>query len=184
MTHRPSLRVRAYDGARDAVWSVHDRALRASPVAFDPELDRHLRSVRKTFLGPATFLVGVVDVPPAPADPDGRGPEGERVVAVGGVLPTTADAASIRPSSPVDPDPGSVEVRSLRVDPAFQGRGYGRRLVRELEDRARAVGFERAVLDTNVRLTAARGLYESLGYEETGRESFDAGELVYYERSL
>ncbi|PSQ59478.1 hypothetical protein BRD18_03390 [Halobacteriales archaeon SW_7_71_33] len=182
MTDHP-LRVRTYDGERNAVWAVHDRAFRASPVAFDPELDRHLRQVERTFRDPGTVLVGVVDVPPASPDPDGRGPEGERVVAVGGVLPTTADAASVRPSSPVDRDPGTAEVRSLRVDPAFQGRGYGRRLVRALEDRARAAGFERVVLDTNVRLTGARELYESLGYEEAGRESLDGVALVYYERS-
>ena len=109
-----SLRVHAYDGERNAVWAVHDRAFRASPV---------------------------------------------------------------------DRDPGTAEVRSLRVDPAFQGRGYGRRLVRALEDRARAAGFERVVLDTNVRLTGARELYESLGYEEAGRESLDGVALVYYERS-
>lgn len=179
MTDHPPVRLRAYDGERDAVWAVHDRAFCASPVEFDPELDRHLRDIERTFRDPAAFLVGVVDVPP---DPDGRGPEGERVVAVGGVLPATADAASVR-SSPVDADPGTAELRSLRVDPAFQGRGYGRRLVRALERRARAAGFERVVLDTNVRLTAARGLYESLGYEEAGRESLDGVALVYHERS-
>jgi len=40
------------------------------------------------------------------------------------------------------------------------------------------------VLDTNVRLSAARGLYESLGYGAIGRESRSGVELVYYERSL
>ncbi len=71
----------------------------------------------------------------------------------------------------------------MRVDPAFQGRGYGRRLVETLEDRAREAGFARMVLDTNVALRGVRALYESLGYRAVGRE--DRGvELVYYERPL
>lgn len=182
-----TLRVRRYDdGDRNAVWAVHDRAFRASPVDFDPELDRHLRRVPSTFPDQGgAFLVGTLAVPPAPPDPEGRGSDGERVVAAGGYLPTTADAASVRPSSPVDPDPGTAELRSVRVDPAVQGRGYGRRLVRALERRAREAGFERLVLDTNVALTAARGLYESLGYRAVGRERLEPSgvELVCYERS-
>lgn len=185
--HSPPLDVRRYgDSDRNAVWAVHDRAFRASSVEFDPELDRHLRRIPATFPDQGgEFLVGTLAVPPAPPDPAGRGAEGERVVAVGGYLPTTADAASVRPSAPVAPDRETAELRSVRVDPAVQGRGYGRRLVRSLEARAREAGFERLVLDTNVALTAARGLYESLGYRAVGREDLErfGVELVYYERS-
>lgn len=181
------LRLRRSNGERDrnAVWAVHERAFRAAPIAFDPELDRHLRHPRRTFVAAdGDFLVGTLPVPPASPDPDGRGSDDERVVAVGGYLPTTADASSVRPASPVDPAPDTAEVRSVRVDPDFQRRGYGRRLVETLEDRAREAGFERAVLDTNVALTGAQALYESLGYQPVGREPFGDVELVYYERPL
>lgn len=181
------LRLRRYDAERDrnAVWTVHERAFRAAPVAFDPELDRHLRHPRATFReAGGDLLIGVVSVPPAPPAPEGRGPDGERVVAVGGFLPTTAGAASVRPASPVDPAPDTAELRSVRVDPEFQGRGYGRRLVTALADRAREAGFERAVLDTNVALAGARALYGALGYRAVGREQRGGVELVYYERSL
>jgi ribosomal protein S18 acetylase RimI-like enzyme len=172
---------RPYDGERDAVWAVHDRALRASAVAFDSELDRYLRRPGRAFRA-GECLVGVLDVSPPP-DPARRGPAGERVVAVGGYHPATADAAAVGVESPVDPTPGTVEVRAVRVGPACRRRGHGRRLVGAMEPRASEAGFEWTVLNTSVALRAARGLYESLGDEAVGHESRGDAELVRYERA-
>jgi GNAT superfamily N-acetyltransferase len=57
---------------------------------------------------------------------------------------------------------------TVMVDPAAQGRGHGRELMREVERRARALGME------SVRLTCRGGLglerfYASVGYKEVGR---------------
>jgi len=49
-----------------------------------------------------------------------------------------------------------------------------RRLLGELEARARGRGVGVAVLETNERLAAARRLYEASGYEEVGRETHPA----------
>lgn len=184
--------IRRYEsGDKNAVWEVHDRAFRAAPVPQYPELNRHLRHVPERYLEPGgEFLVATVPVPPAdPArGPDGDpleyGRDGERVVGMGAYLPSTVAESSVRPSAPVDPDESTVEIRSIRVDPEFQRRGVARSLVAELHERARRRGFDRAVLDTGVDMAAARALYESLGYESVGRESFREFELVYYERSL
>lgn len=62
----------------------------------------------------------------------------------------------------------------MRVDPEYQGRGYGRRLLEALEARARERGVDRIVLETNERLEAARALYETRGDEEIGRKSHPA----------
>ncbi|PSQ16333.1 hypothetical protein BRD00_11650 [Halobacteriales archaeon QS_8_69_26] len=187
--------IRRYrQGDRNAVWTVHDRAFRASPVEFDPELNRYLRRIPEFFLDAGgEFLVATVptgqgdsEVDPADGGANGNGPAtgDETVVGCGGFLPSTAERSSVRPGAPVVADEDTVEVRSVRVDPDHQGRGIDRDLVRDLEDRARDRGFDRVVLDTNVDLTAARGLYRSLGYEAAGREAIHGFELVYFEREL
>jgi ribosomal protein S18 acetylase RimI-like enzyme len=168
---------------KNAVWSVHERAFRAAPVEHYPELNRKLRHVSRTFLDDGgDFLVGTLEVPPA--DPGEYGPDDERITAMGGYLPSTADVATVRPSSPVEADERTIEVKSVRVDPAFQRRGFARALVSELESRARAAGFERAVLDTGADMVAAQSLYESLGYDRAGEESYRQFELVYFEKEL
>jgi ribosomal protein S18 acetylase RimI-like enzyme len=178
------VRIRRYEPADvNDVWQVHDRAFRRSDLEFYPELNRHLRHVETRFLDPGgEFLVAVVDVPPA--DPTGYGPSDERVVGIGGFLPSTCETASIRPTSPVEGDDRTVEVRSLRVAPAFQRRGVGRALMEELHERARDRGYDRAVLDTGEEMAPAQSLYESLGYERVGTESIAGFELVYYETGL
>lgn len=176
---------------RNAVWEVHDRAFRASPVEQYPELNRHLRHVPERYLDPGgEFLVATVPVPPAdPArgrdgDPLGYGRDGQRVVGIGAFLPSTAEESSVRSTAPVDPDRRTVEVRSVRVDPDFQRRGIARKLMGELEARAVDREYERAVLDTGADLRAAQRLYESLGYEPAGRESIEGFELIYYEKAI
>ena len=52
--------------------------------------------------------------------------------------------------------------------PDLRGRGVARRLLHELEDRARELGYVIARLDTGPRQAGARRLYESEGYAEVG----------------
>jgi Acetyltransferases len=56
------------------------------------------------------------------------------------------------------------EIKHLWVRPDARGRGLGRALLAELEDRAVGLGARVAVLDTNASLEAAGGLYRSAGY--------------------
>lgn len=143
-----------------AVWAVHERALRASPLTFveGAPADDDLRAVEERYLDPngAAFLVGTVD---------------GAVVATGGYRRA---------------DDATVEIRRMRVDPDHRRNGHARRVLDRLEARAAAEGFDRAVLETHEVLTAARALYESAGYEETGRRPRPAGDaaLVRYAKRL
>ena len=72
--------------------------------------------------------------------------------------------------------PGLKELHKARVwgvyvAEAFRGQGIGRMLMNELLSRARlAVGIEQAILTVALTQTAAKRLYESLGFESFGRE--------------
>ena len=60
---------------------------------------------------------------------------------------------------------GTGEVKRLWVDPTWRGRGLGRRLMSELEDAARGLGFTSLHLGTGDRQPEAVALYESAGWE-------------------
>jgi DNA-binding MarR family transcriptional regulator/L-amino acid N-acyltransferase YncA len=63
--------------------------------------------------------------------------------------------------------PGAVaDVKRMWVDPAVRGMGLGRRMLVELEARARTRGVAMLRLETNRSLVEAVGLYRALGYEE------------------
>jgi DNA-binding MarR family transcriptional regulator/GNAT superfamily N-acetyltransferase len=66
-------------------------------------------------------------------------------------------------------DAGVAEIKRMWVDPAWRGLGLGGRLLTELEQRARALGHGRVVLDTNETLTEAIGLYRRHGYDPIER---------------
>jgi len=55
----------------------------------------------------------------------------------------------------------------IAVDPAFQGKGLGKTLMRESEKRIRAAGGTRIYIDTSYKAQYedTRGFYQSLGYE-------------------
>jgi DNA-binding MarR family transcriptional regulator/GNAT superfamily N-acetyltransferase len=61
-----------------------------------------------------------------------------------------------------------VEIKRMWVAPATRGLGLGRRLLYELEQRARLRGATLVRLETNRALTEAIALYRSAGYIEVG----------------
>ena len=73
--------------------------------------------------------------------------------------------------------PDHLLLDNVAVDPAQQGRGFGRRLVDFAEAEARRRGYAEIRLYTNEVMHENVGLYERLGYAVTGR-----GEQAGYQR--
>ncbi len=61
---------------------------------------------------------------------------------------------------------GVAEIKRMFVAPEARGRGTGRALLVALEDAARALGYDRARLDTGPKQPEAEHLFRSAGYRE------------------
>ncbi|MGV7213468.1 GNAT family N-acetyltransferase [Bradyrhizobium sp. UFLA05-112] len=94
---------------------------------------------------------------------------GSRLVAMGGLKPVDVDVA---------------QLKRMRVDPAFRRRGFGRRLLRELELRAVALGFKCIVLDTTTIQVAAQKLYETAGYVRRRQGMLHGYTVIFYVKQL
>ncbi len=66
-----------------------------------------------------------------------------------------------------------ARVRLLLLEPFARGMGLGRRLVEECVAFSKASGYRRVTLWTHKELTAARAIYDKLGFVKTGEESHD-----------
>ena len=62
-------------------------------------------------------------------------------------------------------DETRAELKRMYVVPSERGRGHGRRVLEDLEDAARRLGYSGVVLETGELQTASLGLYRSAGYE-------------------
>ncbi|KAL6805555.1 acyl-CoA N-acyltransferase [Trichoderma sp. SZMC 28012] len=84
----------------------------------------------------------------------------------------------------IDVEADAVMVNNLVVEPAAQGRGYGRVLMDFAEDVAREKSVGSMALFTNIKMYENIGLYAKLGYAETGRRTEDGYERVYFRKEL
>jgi putative acetyltransferase len=57
-----------------------------------------------------------------------------------------------------------AEIKRMFVNPAFRGRGIGRRILDALEDHARRAGYTKVRLETGTAQPEALSLYASAGY--------------------
>jgi ribosomal-protein-alanine N-acetyltransferase len=79
---------------------------------------------------------------------------------------------------------GVGEVVAVAVDPAWQGRGIGRQLMRAIVEDARVMGIRLLLLKTATRNLSAQGLFRKIGFEEAGREAgyYAAGQTAIWMR--
>jgi putative acetyltransferase len=61
-------------------------------------------------------------------------------------------------------DPATAELKRMYVDPILRGSGFGKRMVRALEQEAVRLGATRVVLETGIRQRVAIALYARCGY--------------------
>lgn len=72
-------------------------------------------------------------------------------------------------------DGDGLLVENVAVDPIFQGRGLGAKLMAHAEDIARSLGYSRLRLYTNKRFVQNIEFYLSLGYGVDSEEDIGAG---------
>ena len=68
---------------------------------------------------------------------------------------------------------GICEMKRMYVQPAYRGKGIGRALAQRLIDAAHTIGYQEMRLDSEDNMTAAIGLYRSLGFTHTERYNDD-----------
>ena len=80
--------------------------------------------------------------------------------------------------------PGTGELKRMWVHDGWRGAGLGSRLLRHLEDQARALGHAAVRLDTNAALTEAVALYQRAGYRAIGRYNDNPWATHFFEKVL
>ncbi len=81
-------------------------------------------------------------------------------------------------------DDRTAEIVRMRVQPDFQGRGFGRRLLVALEEEAHSLGYHVIQLDSSSLQQRAVHLYRSHGYQETHRRQVGDAEVIYFRKYL
>ncbi len=89
---------------------------------------------------------------------------------IGGVLLIVEDACQnlVGTVGIVPVSGGGFYLRKMYVGPGHRGRGVGRQLLTRALGEARSRGATFVTLNTMTAMTAARALYESFGFRETG----------------
>jgi DNA-binding MarR family transcriptional regulator/GNAT superfamily N-acetyltransferase len=80
--------------------------------------------------------------------------------------------------------PGAGELKRMWVHDDWRGAGLGSRLLRHLEDQARARGHGTVRLDTNGALTEAIGMYQRAGYRPIERYNDNPWATHFFEKAL
>ena len=79
----------------------------------------------------------------------------------------------------------TMNVNSLGVDKAYRGQGHMSRLVRQMEDDARAAGFTTGTIGVEITNGKNLGIYLHWGYDRyVTREDSESGFIVYFAKTL
>ena len=147
-------------------------ALEASDTPVSEELQRaYFADIAGRYPGWSPDLIPSAD--PAEVAP----PVGAWVVAYLGDVPVGCGGVKRL-------DERTVELKRIYLADAARGHGVGRRLLEELEEHARAFGYECVRLDTGDRQPEALGLFRSAGYVEIGDYNGNTWATYWMEKRL
>ncbi len=138
----------------DVVFKLHLRAV-DNTGAHLPGEDANFKRIEELYVKPGgDFFVGVLN---------------GKIVACGGLKKLSATSA---------------EIVKIRIDPDFQRKGYGQKILDKIEDRAVELGFVDLELNTAVVQEPAQKLYEKNGYIEYMREPVEGIPNIYYRKKI
>jgi GNAT superfamily N-acetyltransferase len=81
-------------------------------------------------------------------------------------------------------DESAAELKRIYLATEARGRGLGRRLLEQLEQHARELGYERIRLDTGDLQPEALGLFRSAGYEQISDYNGNTWATYWMEKRL
>ena len=114
----------------------------------------------------ATALIAALDADLEMRYPGGEinGIDADEFEAGGGIFAVASVAGEPAACGALRPFGRDIEVKRMFVRPRHRGRGIARRMLAFLEERARAAGFARAILETGNAQPEAIALYEACGW--------------------
>lgn len=136
------FRIREYiDSDLPTIWDLHTKALQDIGVFLGKgTFDDDLNNIKKVYFdNNGVFLVGELD---------------GKIIAMGAFWKKTKTIA---------------EVKRMRVYKQFQGKGYGKQILSELEKRALKMGYKKLYLTAATAQIGARHFYENYGFKNTGK---------------
>lgn len=81
-----------------------------------------------------------------------------------------------------------AEIKRVRIDSGYRGKGLGRSIIKHIESYCRASDIRTIKVDTDDRFAAAISMYTNMGYVLQRSESFSRNNVVYtdnyYEKRL
>lgn len=152
------LKIRRYKSSdNQVVWQLHRLGLAEIGVkpSSDNPLDQDLSDIENVYLKHGDFILGEID---------------GKVVAMGAFKKIDQETA---------------ELKRMRVHPDFQRRGFGYEILKELEKRAKEMGYKKMILDSAKDWYKAQNFYHKNGYEEisSGKVKGDYN-AIFYEKYL
>lgn len=121
----------------------------------DPAMDKDIEQIENSYINSyGEFLVGILD---------------GRTICMGAYRKIDNETA---------------EIKRIRIEREFQGRGIGGLILSALEISAKEKGYKKIVLDTTGRQVPAQKLFEKHGYIETNRKHYKDMELIFYIKTL
>jgi ribosomal protein S18 acetylase RimI-like enzyme len=138
------------------MWELHNLSLnQVGAHAGNGPWDDDLHHVENEYLEKGgEFLVGTT---------------GNKIVCMGALLKKSGTTA---------------EIKRMRVHPDYQRRGFGQKMLVELERCASRIGYSHLYVDTTTKQVPAQKLYEKNSYIESGRYDFAGFKVIRYEKNL